>query len=106
MCRARLKYGPFTRKKSDRGDPVGRRPLRRPRLTWEDCVVRDAESRSSGTNDGRNQKIAEDRRIRKYVYFEVWSRVTGAKGEQEEEEVKNEQNTTTSGNPVNLYKDL
>ncbi|VVC38751.1 Reverse transcriptase domain [Cinara cedri] len=51
-------------------NPVGRRPLGRPRLRWEDCVRRDTETVEP---EYHWQEVAEDRDIWQYVYLEVWS---------------------------------
>ncbi|VVC44605.1 Reverse transcriptase domain [Cinara cedri] len=51
-------------------NPVGRRPLGRPRLRWEDCVRRDTETVEP---ECHWQEVAEDRDRWQYVYLEVWS---------------------------------
>ncbi|VVC30294.1 eIF3G, RNA recognition motif,RNA recognition motif domain,Eukaryotic translation initiation factor 3 [Cinara cedri] len=48
-------------------NPVGRRPLGRPRLRWEDCVRRDTETVEP---ECHWQEVAEDRDRWQYVYLE------------------------------------
>jgi exonuclease III len=51
-------------------NPVGRRPLGRPRLRWEDCVKKDTETVEPNSHW---RDLAEDRDRWQYVYLEVWS---------------------------------
>ncbi|KAF0770219.1 Uncharacterized protein FWK35_00003610 [Aphis craccivora] len=51
-------------------EPIGKRPLGRPRLRWEDCVKKDLKMIDPGI---RWREAAEDRDRWQDLYLAVWS---------------------------------